>query len=128
MLFAFQFLIAQAEQQQTQGSNPIIFALPIILILGYFLLVRSPMKKQEQERQKLLAALKRNDKVVTSGGIIGIVASIKEKEDEVTLKVDESSNVRIRVLKSSIVRIVGDEEPGKDQKESSESTVRAGKG
>jgi preprotein translocase subunit YajC len=127
MLFALQFLVAEAEQQQAQGSNPIIFALPIILILGYFLLVRSPMKKQEQERQRLLAALKKNDKVVTSGGIIGIVASIKEKEDEVTLKVDESSNVRLRVLKSSIVKIVGGEEAAKEQKESSEQVVRAGK-
>jgi preprotein translocase subunit YajC len=75
------------------------------------------MKRQEQERKTLLSALKKNDKVVTSGGIIGIVASVKEKEDEVMLKVDESSNVRLRVTRSSIVRIVGGDEAAKEQKE-----------
>jgi preprotein translocase subunit YajC len=75
------------------------------------------MKRQEQERKTLLSALKKNDKVVTSGGIIGIVAAVKEKEDEVILKVDESSNVRLRVTRSSIVRIVGGEEAAKEQKE-----------
>ena len=82
-----------------------LFPLLIILALGWFLMVR-PMKRQEHERQQLLAALKKNDKVVTSGGLIGIIASIKEKDDEVTLKVDESSNVRVRVTKSSIVRVL----------------------
>ena len=61
--------------------------------------------------------MKKNDKVITSGGLIGIVAAIKDKEDEVTLKVDESSNVRLRVTKSSIVRIIQPEEAGKEQKE-----------
>ena len=51
-----------------------------------------------------------------SAAPLGLVASINDKEDEVTLKVDESSNVRLRVLKSSIVRIVNPEE-NKDQKE-----------
>src|SRR2546423_8645810 len=120
MLFALQFLLAQATDQQGGGSgfNPLQFApIIIIFILFYFFMIRGPMKRQEQERQSLLSALKKNDKVVTSGGIIGIVASIKEKEDEVTLKVDESSNVRLRVLKSSIVKIVGGEEAAKEQKE-----------
>jgi len=85
-------------------------------VLFWFFMIR-PMKRQEQERKALLSALKKNDKVVTSGGIIGIVASVKEKEDEVMLKVDESSNVRLRVTRSSIVRIVGGEEAAKEQKE-----------
>jgi preprotein translocase subunit YajC len=80
------------------------------------LLMIRPMKKQEQQRQALLSNVKRNDKVVTSGGLIGIVAAIKEKEDEITLRVDESSNVRLRVLKSSIVRVITDE-ASKDAKE-----------
>jgi preprotein translocase subunit YajC len=117
MLFALQLLLAEANSAEQSPLSPLTLALPVILIMGYFLLVRSPMKKQEQERQRLLAALKKNDKVVTSGGIIGIVASIKDKEDEVTLKVDESSNVRLRVLRSSIVKIVGSEEAAKEQKD-----------
>jgi preprotein translocase subunit YajC len=106
MLFAIHFLLAQAEGQP-QGSSLLQF-LPLvaIVIVGYFLLMR-PMRRQEKERQALLAALKKNDKVITSGGIIGIVANIKD--DEVTLKVDESSNVRLRVTKGSIARVVQEE-------------------
>ena len=118
MLSTLLLLVGQAGDapaQQPGGLSP-IFLMLIIGVLGYFLLMR-PMRRQEQQRQTLLSALKKNDKVVTSGGIIGIVASIKEKEDEVTLKVDESSNVRLRVTRSSIVRVVGGEESAKVQKE-----------
>ncbi len=112
-------LLAQQTPDAPQQGSPLFGLLPPLLIMGvlfWFFMVR-PMKRQEQERQALLSALKKNDKVITSGGIIGIVAAIKEKEDEVTLKVDESSNVRLRVTKGSIVRIVGGDEAAKDQKE-----------
>jgi len=123
MLFALQLLAQAADGGQAQPSPtgglwsfaPLI----IIFILFYFFMIRAPMKRQEQERKNLYSTLKKNDKVVTSAGIIGIVASIKENEDEVMLKVDESSNVRLRVLKSSIQRILsGDETPKDDAKAS----------
>jgi preprotein translocase subunit YajC len=120
MLFALQLLADQAADpaQPQTGFNPLQFApLIIIFILFYFFMIRAPMKRQEAERKNLYTTLKKNDKVVTSAGIIGIVSSIKENEDEVTLKVDESSNVRLRVLKSSIQRILsGDETPKDDNK------------
>ena len=112
-------LLAQqsSDSPAAPQSNLLFNLLPLFVIGGllWFLMIR-PMKRQEHERQALLGGLKKNDKVVTSGGIIGIVASIKDKEDEVTLKVDESSNVRLRMTKSSIVRVLGGEESGKEQK------------
>ena len=122
MFFVMQLFAQPASDQQKSapsgGPFELGFLLPLVAIavVGYFLLFR-PMRRQEHERQKLLSALKKNDRVVTSGGLIGIVASIKDKEDEVTLKVDESSNVRLRVTRSSIVRVMGAEESGKEQKE-----------
>jgi preprotein translocase subunit YajC len=112
-------LLLLAEQSGDTPASPqsgLIFSLLPLAVIGvlfWFLMVR-PMKRQEQERQALLGALKKNDKVVTSGGIIGIVAAIKD--DEVTLKVDESSNVRLRVTKASIVRVLGGEDASKEQK------------
>jgi len=119
MLSTLLLLAQQSSDTSAAPQNNLLFSLfPLLIIVGlfWFLMVR-PMKRQERERQALLSALKKNDKVVTSGGIIGIVASIKEKEDEVTLKVDESTNVRLRVTKSSIARILGGEEAGKEQKD-----------
>jgi preprotein translocase subunit YajC len=113
MLFAM-LLAAEAAEQGSPLTQMLIMFLPI-MVLFYFLIMR-PGRQQEKQRQALIAALKKNDKVITSGGIIGIVANIKEKEDEVTLRVDEGSNTRLRVTKSSIVRVVVDE-PAKEQKE-----------
>jgi preprotein translocase subunit YajC len=120
MLFAWQLLAEQAAEGSPAQQGPVwptMLPLVAIAVLFYFLMIR-PMRRQEKERQSLLSALKKNDKVITSGGIIGIVANINDKQDEVTLKVDEASNVRIRVTRSSITRIVtGDE--SKDQKDGS---------
>src|SRR5947209_12059939 len=118
MLFAWQLWANATPDANPPSQSPLalIITLAPIFIIGYFLLMR-PMRRQEKERQALLSALKKNDKVVTSGGLIGIVASIKDKEDEVTLKVDESSNVRVRVTKASIVRIASAEDGSKESKE-----------
>jgi preprotein translocase subunit YajC len=117
MSLALHVLLAQADgAQPPQGGGQLLTFMPLVLIviLGYFLLMR-PMRKQQREQQNMLAALKKNDKVITSGGLIGIVANVKD--DEVTLKVDESSNVRLRVTKNSIVRVMREEESGKEQTE-----------
>lgn len=104
-------LFAQGEPAQTGPplASYLIYAIPILFILMFF---RS-QSKQKREQQNALANLKKNDKVVTSAGILGVVVAIKENEDEVTLKVDDTSNTRIRVLKSSITRITsGDQATG----------------
>ncbi len=110
MLFA---LLLAADQPPPDGGGSLFGGLfPIILIvfMGYFLLLR-PMQRQEKQRQALVANVKKNDKIVNSGGIIGIVESIKEKEDEVVLRGG------LRITKSSISRIVSPEETSKDQKD-----------
>ncbi len=121
MLYALHLLADAAAdtKQNTDGASPWgnpLFLIPIFLLIFYFTMIR-PKQRMEREHKKRLGDLKKNDKVVTSGGIIGIVASIKEKEDEVTLKVDENSNFRLRVTKSSVVQILSGEEPAKEQKE-----------
>lgn len=82
-----------------------------ILALMWFLFIR-PAQRQEKDRKAMIATLKKNDRVIAAGGILGTVAHIKENEDEVTLKVDEG---RIRVLRSSIVRVIREEEAAKEQ-------------
>ncbi len=69
----------------------------------YFLLIR-PQKKQEKARKAMLKDLKKNDKVVTIGGIHGVVANVREKD--VVLKLDQAGNVRMRFARSAISRIV----------------------
>src|SRR3954470_14696871 len=106
-------LIGQAAQDGAgkaadgAGRGPGLFdnpLLPMIIIFGlfFFLIILPAQRREKKQREETLTKLKKNDEVVTNGGIIGIVHTIKEG-DEVVLKSDET---RIRVLKSSIARIL----------------------
>ena len=81
--------------------SPLTQFLPIalIFIVMYFLLFRGPRKKQQQHKQ-MVQSLQKNDRVRTIGGIIGTVVDIKD--DEITLKVDESSNTKIKIATTAI--------------------------
>ena len=85
--------------------SPLMQYLPFILIfvVMYLLLFRGPRKKQQQHKQ-MVQSLAKNDKVRTIGGIIGTVVDIKG--EEVTLKVDESNNTKIKIAASAISRNV----------------------
>jgi preprotein translocase subunit YajC len=113
MIYAL-ILLAQEEGAKPPQPEPNILQglVPIILmILAFvFLIVLPARRKERQQRELLFNTLKKNDEVLTSGGIIGTVANIKD--DEVTLKVDESSNVRIRILRNSIIRILTPKDQG----------------
>ena len=96
------------------GRSPSIFdagpIVPMIIIFGlfFFLIILPAQRREKKQREEMATKLKKNDEVVTNGGIIGVVHSIKEGADEVVLKSDET---RIRVLKSSIARILTKETP-----------------
>jgi preprotein translocase subunit YajC len=84
------------------GQGAFMNLVPIILIFGvfYFLLIR-PQKKAQDEHKKMIAALKKNDEVITSGGIHGTIANVKDQT--VTLKVDD--NVKIEVQRNSVASV-----------------------
>lgn len=95
-----------AEGEQGGPNNPLIQFAPIILFFIVMMIFMSRSSaRQRREQQAKLSALKKNDKVITSAGIIGIVVAIKDNEDEITLRVDDTSNTRIRVLKSSVAHV-----------------------
>ena len=80
-----------------------VFALfmPFIIMLGvFYLFLIRPQQKQQKERQGMLSALKKGDKVITVGGIHGEITGIKD--DELTLKI--ADGVQIRVSRSGIAR------------------------
>ena len=85
----------------TTQKSPIFQFLPIVLIfvVMYLMLFRGPRKKQKQHKQ-MVQTLKKNDRIRTIGGIIGTVVDVKD--DEITLKVDESNNTKIKILPSAI--------------------------
>jgi preprotein translocase subunit YajC len=87
-------------------QSPLI-PLIIIIVVFWWVMSRGQRKKQQQYAQ-MLAALKRNDRVQTVGGIIGTVVDVRD--DEVVLKVDETNNVKVRFARSAIKEVL--REPG----------------
>jgi preprotein translocase subunit YajC len=75
--------------------------LGLMFVLMYVILFRGPRKKQ-QEHKQMMQTLAKNDRVQTIGGIIGTV--VDTKDDEITLKIDESNNTKIKVVRSAISR------------------------
>ncbi len=89
--------------------------LPIILIfvVFYFLLIR-PQQQQQKTLKAKLAALKRNDRVVTGGGIIGVVQKTTEGSNEIEVEI--APNVRIKVIRETITTVLADPPPANDTK------------
>jgi preprotein translocase subunit YajC len=75
----------------------------LIVIVFYFLLIR-PQQTQQKTLKALLAALKRGDRVVTAGGIIGTVKKVTEGATE--LDVDIAPNVTVSVVRSTITSVI----------------------
>lgn len=86
-----------------QTVNPIINLLPLVFIfvIFYFMLIR-PQKAKQTEHQKMLKNLKKNDEVITAGGIYGTIVNVKDAT--VILRIDD--NVKIEIQKDfiSVVR------------------------
>jgi preprotein translocase subunit YajC len=57
--------------------------------------------------------LQKNDRVITIGGVYGVIMNVQRDSDEIILKVDESTNAKLRVTVSSIARVLGDQ-PAED--------------
>ncbi len=79
-----------------------------IFVLFYLLFIR-PQRKEQSTRQTMLDDMKKNDRIVTVGGILGVVTNVDRDKREVTVKVDEGSGAKLRMTLNSIARIVTDE-------------------
>jgi len=96
------FAYAQAAQDTFGMLNSLL--IPTMLIIGimYFLMIR-PQQKRLKEHQAMVAAIRRGDTIVTSGGIIGKVAKVEDQE----LQVEIAEGVKIKILRSTVSEVRG---------------------
>ncbi len=88
-----------------QGFLPFV----IIMFAVFYFVVLRPQKREQTRRHEMLATVKKNDRVLTIGGVYGVVTNVHREADEVTIKVDEATNTKLRVTLSSVARVLGDE-------------------
>ncbi len=98
---------AQAAGGAPGGFDLISLApLLLIFVVFYFLLIRPQQKKMKTHRD-MIGALRRGDKVLTAGGIIGSVVKVEDSE----LLVEIAKDVRVRIARSTISEVLGKPEP-----------------
>ncbi len=87
--------------QEAPQVNPMVQLFPILLMFAifYFMLIR-PQQKKQKELQKMVNELKKGDKVITNGGLIGTISSIQEDYFVLTLG---DADAKAEVLKSAVV-------------------------
>jgi len=71
----------------------------VMFVIMYFLLFRGP-RKQQKEQAKMRSSIQKNDKILTIGGIYGTVLDIKD--NEVTIKIDESTNTKMKISLNAV--------------------------
>ncbi|MEI8121598.1 MAG: preprotein translocase subunit YajC [bacterium] len=98
-----------AGQGQGQGSGMLMMGyMAIIFALFYFMMIR-PQMKREKERKKLIENIKAGDRILFCGGLLGVVASVKDNAFVVKI----AENVKIEIARGAVLRVLDkDEAPG----------------
>ncbi len=100
------------EGKPTQPESPGMFGmlLPFLAIILFVVILTSwGGRRERRKKEKLIAGMKKGDRVQTIGGIVGKVADIRESE--IILKIDESNNTRMHFAKGAIAAVLPDGKP-----------------
>jgi preprotein translocase subunit YajC len=107
MLMPISTAYAQGTGLFDQSALVQFLPLVLIFIVFYFLLIR-PQQKKAKDHRTMLGALRRGDRVVTGGGIVGTVNKVLSPEE---VEVDIAQGVRVRVLRSTISSVLAKPDP-----------------
>ena len=97
-----------AAQPSMFDSLLVFLPAMMAVMLVYFIMMSRPQKKNAKTSERL-KNLKKNDRVVTAGGILGTVVNIRPDSEYTTIRIDDSSNAKMQVLTVSIIRVLSDE-------------------
>ncbi len=109
-------LLAQdAGQGSPLGPLMPIITISVIFFLYIFIVQRPNLKREQDARRALLENLKKNDRVLTTSGIYGVVTNVQRESDEVTIRVDENTQTKLKITFAAVQRVLSDAD-GKDSK------------
>ncbi len=102
-----------AAGDQTQGLTAFV-PLILIFIIFYFLMIR-PQQKKMKDHRAVLDAIRRGDRIVTNGGLVGLVTKVNAEERQLDVEIAEG--VRVKVMRDMVATVLSKTEPvGKDDK------------
>ncbi|MCK8464760.1 preprotein translocase subunit YajC [Aliiroseovarius sp. S1339] len=99
---------AQAAGAPAGGLlNSMLVPMLLVFAIMYFFMIR-PQQKKMKEHQAMLGALRKGDQVITQGGVIGKILKVK---DDSEVEVEIATGVKVRVVRATIVKVIGKTEP-----------------
>ncbi|TWT48282.1 preprotein translocase subunit YajC [Botrimarina hoheduenensis] len=107
-------LLAEGGAAAPGAANPWLQFAPFVLIatMAYFVFV-VPQRAKQRRFEQMIAGLKENDHVVTSGGIHGVVTNVQRDAGRLTIRIDDTTGAKLRVSLWAIDSVVGDDPPEK---------------
>jgi preprotein translocase subunit YajC len=102
--FVLPLLMGAQQGASAGGAGSIVstfIPFALIIVIFYFLIIR-PQNKKQKDTQKMLSALKKGDKIITIGGIHGVISTVRESS--VVVKVDD--NTKVEFSRSAIANVV----------------------
>ena len=107
-------LLAQEEAARELTPLQQILGNPLIPIVGlfflYYFIVLAPERRRKREETVMKSLLKKNDRIITIGGIHGTVVAAPADSNVITIRIDESGSTRVKINRSAIATIVSDKE------------------
>jgi preprotein translocase subunit YajC len=109
-------LIAQAQAAEPPALTPLqqVLQSPFLLMGGlmalFYFMVLVPEKRRKAEKASQLAAVKKNDRIVTIAGIHGVVSAVNEG-NTLTIRLDENGNNKMKIDRDAVARILSDKAP-----------------
>lgn len=95
------FAMGQPDGKGGTGIEGTLIMFGAIFLIFYFMIIR-PQQKRTKERQKMLDAIQKGDKIITNGGIHGTIAGIEDK----TVLLDVGNNVKLKIQREAIMTII----------------------
>lgn len=110
---------AYAQAATADGASTLTSLLPLVLIfVVFYLLLIRPQQKKMKEHRNMVAALRRGDRVVTAGGVVGTVSKVVSDTE---LQVEIAEGVKVRIVRGTISEVLSKTEPGPDKQPANDS-------
>jgi preprotein translocase subunit YajC len=93
-------------------SLPFLFVILFGIMYVFMIL---PQRRREKQRQRMLTALRKNDHIITIGGVYGVITSIKD--DRITIRVDDNKDVKLIVTPSAVASVISREKEEEEKEE-----------
>lgn len=101
-------MLAQQAAPASQG-NPLVMLFPIVVVVLMFFFLFRTQRKEAKRRQQMLDEIKTGDRVITAGGIHGVITNVKDKSFIVKI----ADNVKVEVAKSGVNTVLDQDADGK---------------